>query len=69
MEHLRIKQQMARGKTCLLQTLRQVLSQNGLKGLYQGNSLTLMREFVGSSSYFLIYEVILRLLVEEAERP
>lgn len=69
MEHVRIKQQICTGKTSMVETCQSILSQNGLRGLYQGNGLTLVREFIGSSSYFLIYEVIMRLLVNQQDRP
>ncbi len=69
MEHVRIKQQIAKGDTSLLETTRNILSHNGLRGLYQGHSLTLVREFIGSSSYFLIYEMIIRSLVNQQDRP
>lgn len=58
-EHIRIKMQM-KGSTAQYKNsydcLRQLASRNGIKGLYRGLSITVLRDFFWMANYFFTFE-------------
>lgn len=63
-EQIKIRLQIDQGKATTVDIMRQILREGGVRGLFKGTGLTLMRDVPGSFFYFLTYEGIKRGLTE-----
>ncbi|KAI8907469.1 mitochondrial carrier domain-containing protein [Powellomyces hirtus] len=63
-EQVKIRLQVARARTTAVGELRQIWKEGGVRGVFRGTGLTLMRDVPGSFFYFATYETIKRALTE-----
>ncbi|KAI9295407.1 mitochondrial protein [Neoconidiobolus thromboides FSU 785] len=61
-EHIRIKQQMDRGikNQSPIQLIKHIYRHHGIKGIYHGQILTMIRDFQAYGIYFSIYELLIQ---------